>query len=355
MNRRHLPPLDWSALAPFLEGAAAWIDLALKAALPDGEPRHFLYDLVRDYPSRGGKRFRPALLLLSCRVAGGEPERALPTAAALELFHSFALVHDDIEDGSLTRRGRPTLHRVHGLPLALNAGDTLLALAYEALAHNRELLGPERACNVQVHFQQLVRRTLEGQAMDIGWIASRAFPGREDYERMIRLKTGWYSGRGPCVLGALIGGAGDETAGLLGEFGELLGIGFQIRDDWLNLTADSESAAPSSRGGGYGKERGGDIAEGKRTLILIELLERLQPDEAVRLRAILTAPPSATRAEDIAWVIAQAERSGALDAVRNRAEALAGQAGTLLEGLPRSPARELLGELTDYLVSVRSA
>jgi geranylgeranyl diphosphate synthase type II len=355
MNDRELPSLNWNGLPAFLESASAWIDRALRKALPDQEPRALLYDLVRDYPGRGGKRFRPALMLLTCQLAGGNPERVLPTAVALELFHSFALVHDDIEDGSLIRRGQPALHRLHGLPLALNAGDTLFALTYETLRDNVALLGADLSWRVFGEFQAAVRRTLEGQAFDIGWIARDHLPSRAEYENMIRLKTGWYSGRGPCQIGALIAGAPRVTAGTLGNFGERLGIGFQIRDDWLNLTADSEGRAPAAQGGGYGKERGGDIAEGKRTLIVIELLERLPPDEAKRLGAILTAPPEQTGSADIAWVIGRAGETGALEAVRKRAEALAQEAETLLEQFPASPARELLRELTRYLVSVRAA
>jgi len=355
MNERELPPLVWSGLPAFLESASVWIDRALAKVLPDQEPRALLYDLVRDYPGRGGKRFRPALMLLSCQLAGGRPERVLPTAAALELFHSFALVHDDIEDGSLIRRGRPALHRLHGLPLALNAGDTLFALTYDALRENETHLGAELAWRIFGEFQAAVRRTLEGQAFDIGWIARNHLPSRAEYETMIRLKTGWYSGRGPCRIGALIGGASAQEAETIGDFGERLGIGFQIRDDWLNLTADSAGRAPAAQSGGYGKERGGDIAEGKRTLIVIELMERLPAVEAERLGRILTAEPDQTAAADIAWVIDRAEQTGALEAVRQRAEELAREAGALLERFPASPARELLQELTRYLVNDRAA
>jgi geranylgeranyl diphosphate synthase type II len=355
MNAEGLPPLAWSGLPAFLESASVWIDRALAKVLPDQEPRALLYDLVRDYPGRGGKRFRPALMLLSCRLVGGNPERVLPTAAALELFHSFALVHDDIEDGSLIRRGRAALHRLHGLPLALNAGDTLFALTYEALRENETHLGAELAWRILGEFQAAVRRTLEGQAFDIGWIARNHLPNRSEYENMIRLKTGWYSGRAPCRIGALIGGASAAEVETIGDFGERLGIGFQIRDDWLNLSADSETTAPAAQGGGYGKERGGDIAEGKRTLIVIELLERLPAADAKRLGTILAAAPDQTAAEDIAWVISRAEDTGALEAVRRRAEILAREADALLERFPMSPARQLLRELTRYLVNDRAA
>lgn len=348
-------PLDYSSLATFLGAAAEWIEAALPDYLPSQEPREYLYDLVREYPARGGKRFRSALMLLACAAVGGDPARALPSAVALELFHNFALVHDDIEDSSLLRRGLPTLHRMHGVPLALNAGDTLFALVYEALQANEEPLGSEAASRVRREFQALIRRTLEGQALDIGWAAADRLPGREEYHTMIRHKTAWYSGIGPCRVGAIVGGADSATVERFGEFGEALGLGFQIRDDLLNLAPDSSGEAPRSLSGGYGKERGGDIAEGKRTLIVTELLERLPGDEVERLKAILRRPAAQTAAEDIDWAIACAERTGALAAVDGYCETLAQRARRLLEPLPPSRQRDLLAELVGYLVSDREA
>jgi geranylgeranyl diphosphate synthase type II len=348
-----LPPLDFSSLPAFLTGASAWIDAALPRYLPDQEPRKFLYDPAREYPGRGGKRFRPALLLLSTALAGGDPRLALPSAVALELFQNFALVHDDIEDGSWVRRGKPALHRQIGVPLALNAGDLLFALVYETLLENEALLGAQRALAVQREFAQVFRHTFEGQALDIGWIGSNHMPSRVEFETMLRLKTGWYSGRGPCRIGGLIGGAPPPVLEALGDFGERLGVGFQLRDDLLNLTADSADQAPAVLSGGYGKEHGGDIAEGKRTLIVIELMERLPQADAGRVRDILIRPADRTTPEEIRWVIGQAVRSGALDAVRAHCGALADRARKALSGLPDSPQRALLHALTGHLVLER--
>jgi geranylgeranyl pyrophosphate synthase len=132
-------------------------------------------------------------------------------------------------------------------------------------------------------------------------------------------------------------------------------VGFQLRDDLLNLTADSANEAPGPLAGGYGKEHGGDIAEGKRTLIVIELMERLPAPDAARVRDILVRSPEKITAEEIAWVIGQAAQSGALDAVRDRCGALARQARQGLAALPPSPQRDLLEELTGYLVLERRA
>jgi geranylgeranyl diphosphate synthase type II len=349
------PALDFSSLPAFLAAVGGWMDRVLPGYIPEGEPRDFLYDLAREYPARGGKRFRPALLLLCTTFAGGDAARALPSAVALELFQNFALVHDDIEDDSLVRRGRPTLHRQHGVPLALNAGDLLLGLVYEALLDNEALLGAPLALEVQRRFALAFRHTFEGQAMDIGWSRGSYFPVRADYEVMIGKKTGWYSGRAPCEIGALIGGSSEETRAMLGEFGARLGVGFQVRDDLLNLTSDSAESAPGAFAGGYGKERGGDIAEGKRTLIVIELLERLPAAEQEQVKAILLKAPAETSEEEIERVIGLAERTGAMAVVQDHCRSLGTQAQGLLDPLPASPQKELLRAMAQYLVEERES
>lgn len=349
-----LPDLEYGNLTAFLQGAARWIDLTLPQFIPAEKPGPYLYDLARDYPARGGKRFRPALLLLCAALTGADPRKALPTAVALELFQNFALVHDDIEDGSWTRRGKPALHRLHGVPLALNAGDLMFSLVHETLLDNHDLLGSGPALEIARLCNQVFRRTFEGQALDIGWIRDHHLPTRMEYEEMIRLKTGWYSGRGPCQLGAMIGSADDPVLQALGDFGERLGIGFQVRDDLLNLTADSEQDAPQAGGGGYGKEHGGDIAEGKRTLIVIEMMERLPAGDGERLRAILDRMPEETESGDVRWAIEQARRSGALDAVRSHCAGMGNQARACLEPLPESPQKSLLMGLAEYLIMERN-
>jgi geranylgeranyl diphosphate synthase type II len=229
----------------------------------------------------------------------------------------------------------------------------LFGLVYEALLDNAEILGPARALETMRDFAEVFRRTFEGQALDIGWIRTNHFPDRAEFLTMIRLKTGWYSGRGPCRIGAGLAGAEGEVLDALGDYGEQLGLGFQVRDDLLNLTEDSASSAPLAGGGGYGKERGGDFAEGKRTLIVIEMLERLPAAEAQRVREILMLPAERTRPADIAWAIAAAERCGALDAARRQCREHSQAARDALTRLPASPRRALLAELAGYLTLER--
>ena len=120
-------------LKDYLEENVPLVDAEMFAFLPDAEPRNFLYEPMRDYPLRGGKRFRSALVLLSCEALSGEKDKAVRTAAAFEMFQSFALIHDDIEDGSEMRRGKPCLHRLLGIPLSINVGDALYSKVFEAL------------------------------------------------------------------------------------------------------------------------------------------------------------------------------------------------------------------------------
>ena len=131
-----VPPL----LQEFLETNIPRIEEEMFSFLPELEPRDYLYGPMRDYPERGGKRARPALVLLSCEAMGGDLSLAMRTAAAFEMFQSFAVLHDDIEDDSEMRRGKPCVHRLHGVPLSINVGDALYAKVYEILCGNRSVL-----------------------------------------------------------------------------------------------------------------------------------------------------------------------------------------------------------------------
>ena len=263
-----------SAVSPqlrgFLEKTIPLIEAELFSFLPIQEPEEFMYRPMRDYPERGGKRSRPALVLLACEALGGDLNQALRTAAAFEMFQSFALLHDDIEDDSEMRRGKPCCHRTLGVPLSINVGDALYAKVFEVLAANRDLLGADVTLDLIDEMIRGSRETFEGQAYDVGWIRGRHIPSEEEFMTMLRKKTGWYTGRGPCTAGAIIAGASQQERRAIGDFGETMAIAFQIRDDLLNLTAAEGDAAlaPGITSGAYGKERGGDIAEGKRKAIL---------------------------------------------------------------------------------------
>ena len=339
-------------LKVFLEENVPLIDAEMFSFLPKAEPLRFLYEPMRDYPIRGGKRFRSALVLLACEALGGQKEKALRTAAAFEMFQSFALVHDDIEDGSEMRRGKPCLHRMHGIPLSINVGDALYSKVFEILTANREILGERVTLDLIQEMTRGAQRTFEGQAYDIGWIEAKEMPGVEAFVEMLRLKTGWYSGRGPCTAGAIIAGASTAQREAIGRFGEAMAVAFQIRDDLLNLTirAEDASAAPETTTGGYGKERGGDIAEGKRTLMAIDLIHGCTPEEQRRVREILDRERSETTQDEIEWTISMMVRYGCIDRAEAECRQRAEAAEAYLDRLPPSEAQETLREMCRFLV-----
>ncbi len=340
------------ALSEFLHRHVPEIEREMFAFLPVQEPEAFLYGPMRDYPQRGGKRFRPALVLIACEALGGDPALALRTAAAFEMFQSFAVVHDDIEDNSEMRRGKPCLHKMHGVALSINVGDALYAKVFEVLNANRSVLGPERTLDLIEEMVSGSRETFEGQARDVGWIRHRQVPNETDFMVMLRQKTGWYTGRGPCTAGAIIAGASPTQRRAIGDFGECMAIAFQIRDDLLNIrTPESDAGrAPGITSGAYGKERGGDIAEGKRTLIIIDLLRRCTVAEREEVLHILHEDRERNTPEQIEWVIGLVEQYGS----DRYAEAVclekARESRGHLAGLPAGPARDLLGEMLDFLV-----
>lgn len=240
------------------------------------------YGLMLDYPLRHAKGLRPALCIAVCRALGGELAEVLPSAAVIELFHNAFLIHDDIEDGSLQRRGTPTLHQLHGASVALNVGDGMLALTLSPLLANTDLLGLGRALRILEIVRHMVTITYEGQAEELRWIREGAWDVSDaDYEAMVLKKTGWYSFVAPALVGAVVARASSEVEQRLVMFAESLGLAFQIQDDLLNLEGAFEK---------YGKELGGDLWEGKRTLMLAHVLRHATPEDRDRALRILDRP-----------------------------------------------------------------
>jgi geranylgeranyl pyrophosphate synthase len=339
-------------LRDFLEHYIPLIEQELFSYLPVQEPAEFMYVPMRDYPERGGKRSRPALVLLACQALGGDVHTAIRTATAFEMFQSFAVVHDDIEDDSDLRRGSPCIHKLIGTPLSINVGDALYAKVFEMLCDNRETLGAEKTLELIQQMTLGSRETFEGQAYDVGWIRQRYVPTEAEFMTMLRKKTGWYTGRGPCTAGAIIAGCSAEQRRAIGEFGEAMAIAFQIRDDLLNLlsTEEDEGKAPGVIGGAYGKERGGDIAEGKRTLIIIDLLEKCAPAEREQILAILHSDRCDTSQKDIDRVIDMAQDYGAVAYAEETGKRKADESLAHLELLPAGPSRDRLREMLEFFV-----
>jgi geranylgeranyl diphosphate synthase type II len=322
------------------------IATALVDYLPDREPRRWLYDLVATYPSRVGKGIRSSLCLATCRAFGGTSAEAMPSAAAIELLHNAFLVHDDIEDGSLSRRGLPTLHRQHGIPLAVNAGDGLAVVGLTPLRDNVRVLGSVMSERVFDEFQMLLHRTIEGQAIELGWRSENVLAlTPDDYLNMVLLKTCSYSTIFPLRIGALIGSWGQADLGSLTRFGFHLGAAFQIRDDLLNLEGRPER---------YGKEILGDLYEGKRTLMIIHLLSVVGEQERAWLDSFLSAGRGERSAEQVEMTLEMMRRHGSIEFAREFSRGVAAAAreafDAAFEGLQRSEDLRFIEELIPYML-----
>jgi len=312
------------------------VEAELERHLPrNGEPKEF-YAAVWDLLDRGGKRFRPALTFLACECVGGRKDDAMGAAAAVELLHNMTLIHDDIEDQSELRRGKPCIHRIYGVPTAINAGDAMLIKVFE-IANSSKI--PEDRC------QKLVAKIAEraygitwGQAFEFNMWNRKHFT-EEDVIRLLRFKTGALTGLST-EAGAIAAGGTQEQLETLSEFGETVGIAFQIVDDILNVTGDVKS---------YGKEIGGDIREGKRTVIAAHLLRAANPqDKKVLIR--LLGKKNITRNE-VRKVINLYEKYGSVKYAETQAEIYLKNALSALYRLSLSEARDNLASIAEFLVS----
>lgn len=217
-----------------------------------------LYEPIRYILSLGGKRMRPALLLMACDLFGGDVDAAISPALAIEVFHNFTLMHDDIMDNAPLRRGRITVHEKWNNNVGILSGDVMLVQGYKLMMQVEDrLLRP-----ILDIFNTTAIGVCEGQQLDMEFEV-RNEVGIEEYINMIRLKTAVVLG-GALKIGALIGGADSKDADLLSSFGEHLGIAFQLQDDILDVYGDPEK---------FGKQVGGDIISNKKTYLLIKALE----------------------------------------------------------------------------------
>ena len=265
------------------------------------------YTMMLDYPLRRAKGLRPALCIAVCRALGGTLEEVLPSAAVLEIYHNAFLIHDDIEDGSLRRRGLPALHRTHGVAAAVNCGDGLLALTLRPLLDNTDRLGVGRALRILEIYATTATESFEGQSQELSWIADGTWElGDADYEAMVLKKTCGYSFIAPALVGAAVARAAPAIEALLVELLRDLGLAFQIQDDVLNL---------EEHRGEYGKELAGDLWEGKRTLILLHALRHMPPADRARALQILgkARPAADAPAARLGEMLAALWTSGVLD------------------------------------------
>ncbi|MFH1246650.1 MAG: polyprenyl synthetase family protein [Candidatus Liptonbacteria bacterium] len=283
--------------------------------LPYHEP-YGHYEMIHEYPRRQGKYFRPGLLIASAELFGARREQALLAAVAMQLSEEWLLVHDDVEDHSETRRRtakelNPTLNAAYGYELAVNAGDALHILMWKAACDASGILGEEKGSRFLATLNDILITTTEGQFMELSWMREHNLAITEnDYFCMVDRKTGLYTVQGPAVLGGIVAGASDEILSGIGKWAILLGRAFQIQDDILDLERDSALT---------GKERGGDILEGKRTLLLIHLLRSCSSIEREYVSTIYRKPRELKSCADVEYVIGLMEQYGSIEHAREAA------------------------------------
>ena len=226
----------------------------------------YLYQPLRGFSATGGKRVRPALVLLATQAVHGDVEAALPVACAIEDFQSAALIHDDIADKSELRRGEPCLYCRLGTGLAINVGDAALVHTIGRICHNNTYDETTRLRLIDALIS-MQEHTLEGQALDLGWTQENRWDITPDeYLFMATSKTAYYSAAYPLLCGAIVGGGTAEQRSALEAFGLKAGLAFQLQDDLLNLVGDAKT---------QGKDFRSDITEGKRTLLVVKAIEVL--------------------------------------------------------------------------------
>lgn len=310
--------MDEIQMKQMLAGYGAETLQGISTFIPKKEPGKYLYDLIADYPNRGGKGFRPGLCIATCKAYGGTLKEAKFTAVSLELLHNSFLIHDDVEDDSFYRRNKPTMHQANNKAIAINVGDAMNALSMLPLNRNREILGDKIAQQLFLEIQHMVLECAEGQAMELGWRKDNNCSLIEaDYMRMILKKTCWYTCIHPIRMGAIIGSKGRTDPEKFNRLGYFMGASFQIQDDILNLVADAEK---------YGKEIGGDILEGKRTLMLIHLLSNCSPKELKFIKDYLRVPILDRQEQEAREIFSLMGKYGSVEYAKETSKYLAGAA-----------------------------
>lgn len=319
----------------YAESRRKRIDAALSSWIPK-EPAH-VYGMLREFIFRGGKRIRPIAALACAEAVGGNESETMDYAVAIELFHNFTLIHDDVEDNSSIRRGKPTLNAQYGIPTAVNAGDALYRLMWEIVLSSKK--PPEKKLRGLEIMMEEFSHVVEGQGTELYWQRTGKFDiSEEEYLQMASGKTGSLIGLA-CRMGAFSADAPENVQLGLQEFGKKLGLAFQIKDDVLNLTSN-----PSE----YKKELGEDIKEGKRTLVMLRPLTTLPEKEKQELLSILKNPENSQ--EDISRAISLAKEHGAIDYANSASERFLSEAKQHLSILENEDARNLFSSLADYAI-----
>lgn len=311
------------------------IDNEIDASLRTIDPST-LYEASNHLIKAGGKKLRPALVVLSSESVGGRSKDALKTAASMELIHTFSLIHDDIMDKDEMRRGKPSVHTIWGEPMAILAGDTLFSKAFETvLKTDTTNIDPKRVVDALKIVVDSCIKICEGQALDIGF-EGKLNVSEEEYMNMIYKKTAALIAAAT-KAGAILGGGTDEQIEALSEYGRLIGLAFQIQDDYLDVVSDEED---------IGKPVGSDIVEGKMTLMVVHSLANASKVDKERLIYILEA-----NNEDLVDdAISIFNKYGSIEYTQNIARNNVKTAKELLNVLEDSDAKKSLELIADFVL-----
>ena len=300
------------------------------------EPRA-LFEPIGYTLSLGGKRVRPLLCLLACRLYSDNIATALPIARALEVFHNFTLLHDDLMDKSPIRRGQRTVYRKWNDNTAILSGDAMSIEAYRSL---EGIENPQLLFKVLPFFNKMAIEICKGQQYDMDF-EEREHVSVAEYIEMIRLKTAVLLGAA-LRLGALAAGAYDSDAQILDEVGQALGLAFQIQDDYLDVYGDEKT---------FGKPIGGDIMNGKKTLMLLYTQAKLERDDRAELDRLMQLGQE-HKEERISGVRRLYDKAGTPIYAQHEIERLTQEALTKLRGLGLKQERlEPLYQLFDKLTT----
>jgi len=305
----------------------------------------FQWKIIRDYPERKGKYIRPTLLALTAQSMGAPFEKIIKTAAAMQLSEEWLLIHDDFEDNSIKRRGKPTLHKIYGAELAVNAGDMLNTIMWKILADNDTLLNKRLYKKIFDEFYTMLIRTILGQGVEISW-SQRNFSefSDEDWYFIADGKTSYYTIALPLRLGATLAGANPLQLEKLSLFGLKLGRGFQLVDDILDITSDFAGL----------KVQGNDVYEGKKTVLLGHLLSHSTKKDKNKLLKILRKKTDEKTKTEVEWVIEKMHFYGSVDYAKKIAQKYKREALSIFEKdlkfLSLQPFRKQLKQLIDFII-----
>lgn len=335
---------DDASFDAFLQANAKRIGDMVNAYLPTGshpDMDKYLYDPLKAFSENGGKRHRPLICFLACYAVGGDVSLVTSAAAAIEHFQSAALIHDDIADEGELRRGAPCMYLTEGIGLAINTGDLALSTVNGTVVDDPKLPA-ELKVRVISELIAMTKATIEGQALDLGWVRDGRYDVTvDDYLTMATHKTAYYSGATPLAIGAIIGGANEEVVEALRAYGLATGLAFQIQDDILNLVGTEESTKKDFRN---------DITEGKRTLMVVHALNHASEKDRNRLIEILSSHE--TDPEILAEAVDIMEQSGGISFARAYADTLIEKAKpAVIEAVEPTVARDVLLSMGDWFVT----